>query len=109
MSVEKQIEEIMDYFDFAKVAKTMAALDWEWWDSDYHTPIEPELRRGARKLLNLCYKESKGLSGRYTTGCGGFVAECEEGRLSLRFEVASWAWYPDGNPAYMDSVSEDFK
>lgn len=110
MNAEKQIEEIMDYFDFTKVAKTMEALEWRWWDSDYPTPIEPELRKAARKLLKICYKEATEDSHlRYCTGCGGFMAEYDDGCLSLRFEVASWSWYPDGNPNYNNSVSPDFK
>lgn len=82
------IDEIMDNFDFGKVARAMEALEWKWSTEDgMMVPDEPQLRATARRLLN---EVAKGNEGAYT-GTGGFMARnLGDGNLQLTFEVAEW-------------------
>jgi hypothetical protein len=51
---EKQqnaIDEIMDWFDFEKVAKVMSFLEWKWISAEEGVPSVGEIRQQARKLL----------------------------------------------------------
>jgi hypothetical protein len=94
---DEQIEKIMDYFDFGKVAKAMRALGWKWVGSETESliPDEPELRQEARRLLKQVNRDSK--QGHFCS-CGGFEARNEDGCLSLRFVVAEWEIQPDDEP-----------
>jgi hypothetical protein len=91
--MNEQIDEIMDWFDFEKVAKAMEALDWSWASSCEKTPTPPELRVRARGLL----KEAVAKKGRRATG--GFWAAYEEAEdgvgLSLSFRLEEWAVWDD--------------
>lgn len=86
MTYEEQIEEIMDYFRFDRVAKVMEALDWHWFSYD-DVPPEPIIRQKARSLLREVARE-----GRDTTmATAGFEAKHDKwGRLSLAFVVEQW-------------------
>jgi len=75
---QKQIDEIMDTFEFGYVQEIMEAVDWRWGCSDVaHIPEEYELRKAARKLLNDV------LGGVMITGTGGFTAVNLDGDLVL--------------------------
>lgn len=54
-NTQKLVDEIMDNFDFAKVAKTMQLLKWEiYMGGDYENreiPDECYLRSDARKMI----------------------------------------------------------
>ncbi len=81
MTHEEQIEEIMDYFRFGRVAKVMEALDWHWWSYD-GVPPEPVIRQKARELLRRVAKEERDT----TMATAGFEAKHDKwGRLSLAF------------------------
>ena len=90
--IQKQIDEIMDWFDFDKVHKTMIALNWGWGVPQV-IPEESELRAKARKMLRRV-----GFEDSIMCGSGGFVASRDEEsdedgpwvRMKLAFEVASW-------------------
>ena len=91
MTYEEQIEEIMDYFDFGRVAKTMEVLNWRWASSD-GVPNEGELRRTARQLLRAVAKEGPDSH----TGTGGFYARNDKWNcLSLDFVVSGWRCEPE--------------
>ena len=81
----KCVNEIMDWFDFAKVAKVMEALDWKWANE---RPSEPEIRARARELIEDAVKNKRGIAS------GGFFAKYqeEEGEefIELSFVVDSW-------------------
>lgn len=82
MTYEEQIDEIMDWFDFNRVAQTMKALDWRWFDVG--VPDEPELRKKARSLLKEVAKNGGYLQ------TAGFHAQNNEGRLKIMFVVSEW-------------------
>jgi hypothetical protein len=90
MDYEAQIEEIMDWFDFRKVAETMKALKWEWLTEDgMQVPSESEIRQYARQQLKYVVRNKV----RYTA-CGGFLARNDDGYLSLAFQVSEWQIEP---------------
>ena len=84
MDYDRQIDEIMDHFNFANVAIAMKALQWKWGDE---VPSEPEIRKFARnQLRRLAVKPSV-----CCIHCGGFLANIEEdGDLSLAFILEEW-------------------
>jgi len=84
-SVEDQINEIMDWFNFNKVAKAMKALDWTWASTGLEPPHEGQIREMARNLLIRACDD-------WHCATGGFVARCDEetGDLTLEFHVSSW-------------------
>jgi hypothetical protein len=91
------IENILDEFDFNRVHKAMAALEWHWATADDGIPSLGELRRQARSLLEDVYNENT--SPFFMAGCGGFEATrtMEAGDLNkylaLKFIVAEWNNY----------------
>lgn len=86
MERNEYIEEIMDFFDFSRVQKTMEALKWTWANTDEEFPQEYELRKQARGLLyNLVLNPHL-----YTSACGGFVASRYNDGFSLDFVISKW-------------------
>lgn len=90
--VQKQIDEIMDWFPFEKVQEQMKHEKWTW-NSESESPEIPELRKAAReRLLSAARIEPDGTVCGYSSS-GGFSARCVEGvedgkkwlRLSLMF------------------------
>ena len=47
----KAVDNIMDWFDFEKVHKTMKALRWEWVGAEEKIPCQGEIRERAREML----------------------------------------------------------
>lgn len=98
--VNKYIDDIMDEFNFAKVLKTMEALDWKWRGE---APSMDDLRETAERLLRGAaksrlgdYKDSHWELG-IINGTGGFQATafCDETKtritgLDLKFVVSEW-------------------
>jgi hypothetical protein len=69
MTLEEQLDEIMDHFDFRRVALMMEAVGWKWERIDC-TPSESDLRARARQLLKeVCHSTYRGV------GTGGFLAQ----------------------------------
>lgn len=86
--MSKQIDEIMDTFDFRRVAEVMEYFEWEWCHADgrYEVPTESEIRASARRLLQ---EVSRNPPANVTTG--GFTARSyEDGNLTLEFTLAEW-------------------
>jgi len=87
---QEAIDNIMDYFDFNKVLKTMIALDWKWVKenhkdiNDLEIPSIGRIRKTARKAL------IRAIEIKDYTSSGGFEAEYEDGVLYLRFVVEEW-------------------
>ena len=91
MNYNDQIHEIMDYFNFSRVALAMEALNWTWGSAGM-IPDEPTIRQSARKYLTQVSELGNG----YSVGSGGFIAhKDDDGYLSLRFELDSWDTNPD--------------
>jgi hypothetical protein len=88
--IQQQIDEIMDWFDFAKVQKVMDHLEWTW-NGDYGPPSEAEIRQHARQAM-------KDVARGGCQSIGGFEARVVEGSedgkpwlsLSLAFAVSEW-------------------
>lgn len=97
MNKQKMIDEIMDNFDFAKVARVMSDLDWEWatHNGGMEIPNEPEIRQEARRLLREV--AGKDTPAPCSVECGGFKAEKyldnDTEVLSLSFVAESWDSY----------------
>ena len=93
----KEVEDILDEFDFKRVQDTMKALDWAYFDSDDKYPSIGELRRMARRLLQNAYHAD--VCPEWTTGSGGFEATRhmyigdDKKYLSLKFVVTEWNNY----------------
>lgn len=86
---QKQIDEIMDNFDFDRVQKMMAATDWFWYtDGGAHIPSQPELREAARVCLRTVAEREC-----FLVASGGFTAMNQDGCLSLYWGV-SWECEP---------------
>ena len=96
--IQKQIEDIMDEFNFGEVRKVMESLEWTWSETGC-IPEEYDLRKSARKLLKHAAEmidESLDVSGG-STATGGFYATSKAGsgngdkwlRLELHFCVDS--------------------
>jgi hypothetical protein len=101
--VGAMINEILDEFNFAKVHKTMVALDWKWLDNKERIPNLDELRKEAEYLLKRAAELRLGtLSDEHWEvgiACctGGFQAKayCDEDKtkitaLDLKFIVTEW-------------------
>ena len=100
---DKHYETIMDCldeFDFHKVHKVMAFLDWKYSD-DKDVPSVETLRKNARKYLIEVAKEALQRDEEFIMGTGGFRyeakvyngdAEGTDGYLWLRmaFEIENW-------------------
>jgi hypothetical protein len=83
---QKALDQIMDWFDFEKVAKTMEALNWKWFGAEEGVPTISEIKTQARRLLTQAIKE------RVTIGTGGFKASYNHKykHLTLEFIVSEW-------------------
>lgn len=103
MNYFKEIEDILDEFDFEKVEKTMEALNWHWFDAADGIPRIGELRKKARYLLTEVYQKAfaSDTGVEHALGTGGFKARAVKDFLpddgfnfkiymELTFEVASW-------------------
>ena len=55
-----QVDEIMDSFDFRKVADVMKHLNWEW--KGVGVPDEYEIRKNARELMKMAIKAGEEMS-----------------------------------------------
>jgi hypothetical protein len=76
---QELIDEIMDHFNFDKVAKVMTFLEWKWISAEDGIPSVGEIRQSARRLLKDAIKNKT------TIGTGGFRAIYDDGYLHLEF------------------------
>jgi hypothetical protein len=82
----KAVDNIMDWFDFEKVHKTMKALRWEWVGAEEKIPCQGEIREMARQLL------TEAIQTEMSMGTGGLQVTYipVEGFLKLEFVVSEW-------------------
>ena len=102
---QRLIDEIMDNFDFSKVAKTMQLLKWEiYMGGDYENreiPDESYLRSDARKMIYDLIDRMDGYEGEsFTSHCGPFKVRItkensEIDSIILDFVVTEWEAYID--------------
>lgn len=100
-AVAKEIEDIVDEFDFETVKKVMDFLDWQWFDCDEGIPRIGELRKKARLLLSevaikvLLSNEIGAESNIATGGLRAVAHKYEDDKvyLKLSFELTEWDNY----------------
>jgi len=82
----KAVDNIMDWFDFERVHKTMRALRWEWIGAEEKIPCQGEIRERARQLL------TDAIQSEMSIGSGGLQVTYipGEGFLKLEFIVSEW-------------------
>jgi hypothetical protein len=92
MTDEQQnwLDEIMDHFDFAKVARAMKTLGWHWGIGEFrHIPDQSELRTEARRMLRMAIDQKASVN------TGGFYASCSSNGLCLKFILTDWEAFTD--------------
>lgn len=89
---QEHIDNIMDYFDFRRVAEVMQHLDWKWVNCG-GVPEEPDLRVKSREYLSKVYDYGTQQGRKYTLATGGFVYSYDpaHSELTLTFELAGWS------------------
>lgn len=90
---EQQIDEIMNWFDFDRVHRTMVALNWKWADCETGVPEVGHIRERALALLREVVEQGDGHQ-QYYIETGGFRAERVDGLLKLSFSVSTWECEP---------------
>lgn len=97
---QRWIDEIMDNFNFNRVAKAMKALEWEWHDAFEGVPTESEIRMQARHMLNsIDVVKTATSTGYYNTR--GFVASGDYDdnnnleQLTLVFQLFDYQAYDE--------------
>ena len=82
----KSLDNVMDWFDFEKVHKTMKSLRWQWDGAEEGIPCMGEIREKARELLTDSIERET------SVGYGGFQVTYipVEGFLKLEFVVSEW-------------------
>jgi hypothetical protein len=96
-AIETQLDEIMDQFDFRKVAEHMSKTNWKWHDA---VPDEYEIRQRVRQRIRKLAKEHKGDQQEF---CGGFLIKLDENvdekwlRIGLYFVIE---WHDEDGTEY---------
>ena len=92
LTKQDHIDNVMDNFDFGKVASVMKHLNWRWAYCDTGVPEEPALRQTARNNLSTVYDYGSQQGRKYTMATGGFVYSYNpsHSELSLTFELTGW-------------------
>lgn len=89
MITEKQwasTNEVMDNFDFRRVALVMKHLKWSWGLApNAHVPDESEIRRRVRERMVELYEKDLSCS-----DTGGFRIERYDGVLKVVFVLTDW-------------------
>lgn len=86
IQIQKQIDYIIDHFNYEKVHKAMTAVEWKWLlpgKEESSIPEISDLRGTSRYLLSKV-----ATSPERVWSSGGFIAErYEDGSLSLLFYI----------------------
>ena len=104
---DNQIKNIMRWFGWKKVQKTMKLLKWAWFDN-LETPDVPRLKSTAERLLRDVWALGEARKRYVFIGSGGFTARYEyypDGSiLSLDFNISDWRYeYPEDEESQDDS------
>ena len=101
-SLDVQLKEIMECFDFHKVQKVMKFLNWKWATVKGYPSIE-KLKENATRLLTATYFEPQDP---WYTACGGFEVHKVDGLLKISFSIESWDLWGI-NPEDLDNISNE--
>lgn len=93
-TMDEQIDEIMEEFDFEKVRNVMLHLKWRWLYEGI--PSVEDIKEESRRLLvdsyDSCYKHEQD---NCSIGCGGLKATYHMNRgFNLEFILESWETFP---------------
>lgn len=91
MHLQDHIDEVMDWFDFSRVAKVMECLDWRWPLRIEGVPSEPAIRAFVRNGMKEAYTR-----GHYITGGFDIRYDKEEDYFSIQFIATSWETNMEG-------------
>ena len=81
----KQIELIMENFDFKKIHQYMLSSNWNWANEDgFHVPTIEQIKSNAQYLLQKVYFANEKI---IDIGTGGFTAYKFQNGLKLTFEI----------------------
>jgi len=89
---QDMIDEVMDNFNFEKVQKMMAAVNW-WWVNEEggdSVPDVADLRQSARRMIKNTFKE-----GVFAISSGGFRVERGEDYIRLSWGPEYIAYQED--------------
>ncbi|GAB2712577.1 hypothetical protein GCM10011495_06800 [Hymenobacter frigidus] len=97
---QQHLDELMDSFNFARVARAMRVLQWRWASADNRIPDEHHIRATvrsyARQAIQQALTNTDHQPGRGFIGTGGFHIEAftEAGTLTglyARFTLADYS------------------
>lgn len=97
---QQHLDELMDSFDFARVARAMRSLQWRWASAENGIPdesyIRATVRSYARQAIQQAHTNTGHQPGRGFIGTGGFHIEafCEAGALTglyARFTLTEYS------------------
>ena len=93
--IDKMVTAVMEDFDFDRVHRVMANLDWKWdiGDGEMTVPSSYRLTKTAENLLRNA-AQHYGDKEFHTCGSGGFMAHLDGETLTLQFiltEMTSYA------------------
>jgi hypothetical protein len=90
--MRKEVKQILEEFDFGKVADVMQYLEWEWHSRG--VPNVAVLIISASEFLEEVYVECRNTKKDCSLDTGGFLAEAfykeDSIKLSLKFVLTSW-------------------
>jgi len=106
----KEIDYIIENFDYDRVEKVMEVLDWTWAidaNSPTRRPTIKEMQKVNRKYLEFCVSQAsmkmlsskKGKKGKYATSTGGFeysahvYADTEKVYVGMKFVATDFNNY----------------
>ena len=92
--IDKMVAVVMENFDFDRVHRVMANLDWKWVIGDGETTVPSiyRLTRNAERLLREA-AQHYGEEEFYSCGTGGFMAHLEGETLTLQFILSTMTTY----------------
>ena len=91
-TLQEHMDEVMDYFDFEAVHKTMTFLKWKWHNSS-EVPTIADLRKHVREQMQRVYTDKC-----YGVSSGGFKTTYHHGTekgvkwdyFDVAFIVSDW-------------------
>lgn len=93
--LQQHQDDVMDWFDFDRVQKTMEFLGWTWVDAEEGVPNKAELRSCVRDLMSRVYDRATKYGDDCWSATGGFVVEygVVEDAFEVVFCLAQWDTY----------------
>ena len=106
--MNKQVTEIMNWFNFNKVARVMEATDWTWAGHD-GVPLEGELREFALEFMAKAISLGDQRGEKVSVATGGFHVDYDPKSkdIELSFKVDSWLAYDDSEKKDVESDQKE--